>query len=441
MPVPLTHSVNSRFSGNHSVIFVDDGIIGRGAFGSVVTGYDKEQQHYALKMISKNTSSDDSSTLNSEHKKKCIGMAIRLLLEPIIMMSIRHPHLMSAEHVISNSNSMTIVMKRALGTPWCREVMEFSKLQTLSIQLISAISTLHHHHIIHGDVKPANILLLADNHIALTDFGMSIIKEHSDEDFSHRVGTHTYRAPEAMLKTRWNEKIDSWSLGCTLYEMAYGALLFPSQRDWDAASNLDNDTIKHNANQRGINAVVDWCNLNNYYNSDNGCDEQCKISKNSLLYHPVKLHSKWTDPSMAIFNDLIIKLLHPDYSRRWSITQVLSHPWVTAVTCSIMLPEYGTLHLSPVRKMPDMDMLSNLLMGYFALPTRITADFFSRTAKLYQTVSLDSYDQVLVMLGCGWIIGKLYYHRIFPPSMAEHIIELPEIELAILTNIGYCIDL
>src|SRR5690606_10422930 len=117
---------------------------------------------------------------------------------------------------------MNIVMECASSTLYCKEVMEFSSLQRLSVQLVSAIATLHHHHIIHGDVKPTNILVLRNGDIALTDFGLSVIKEHHHEDFSHRVGTHTYRAPESLANTRWNEKIDSWALGCTLYEMAYG---------------------------------------------------------------------------------------------------------------------------------------------------------------------------------------------------------------------------
>jgi len=417
-------------------IYVGATVIGKGSYGSVVTGEDNQHKQYALKMIPNVKSADDNTTITAVHspkKKRCTGVAIRLLLEPIIMMSIRHPHLMAAEQVVTNTTTMTIMMKLAMGSLLCRDVMEFSRLQRLSNQLISAIATLHHHQIIHGDIKPANILLLSDDHIALTDFGLSIVKEHSAEDFSHRIGTHTYRAPESLQGSRWDEKFDSWALGCTLYEMAYGIILFPSQKEWDLSLDLDQDTIKNNGNQRCLNAIVDWCNLN-----ASTYDKFCKISTNQLPYHPVKLHYKWNDSTMMIFNDLIVKLLHPEPSQRLSVTDALAHPWVTAITHPIT---YGTLHLTAVKPLPDIARLTNLLKGYFVLSAKIKPSFFHKTAELYSKVNLDSHDQVLVMLGCGWIIGKLYYHRILQAKAGEHLIELPDIELAILTNIGYCMDL
>ena len=426
---------------------VDLSVIGRGAFGSVVTARNKQNQRYAVKMIRNTLPSDQDNKIVSvnasvSHTKHHKGAAVRLLLEPVIMMSIRHPHLMIAENVIADNSSMMIVMPLSMGALGCREVLEFSRLQRWSIELISAIATLHHHQIIHGDVKPPNILLLKEDHIALTDFGQSVIKEHPAEDFAHRIGTHTYRAPESLLKQRWTEKVDIWGLGCTLYEMAYGQVLFPSQQDWECGMDLDKNTVKANTSQRSINAIVDWCGLHAYQMSEVGL----KITKDHLLYHHVKLHTKWTDPFMTVFNDLVVKLLHPEPNQRPSITDVLNHPWVkissgaTNITAS---PPYATLHLAPVKNQIDIIRLCNVLSGYFALPTRVneSTTFFHKTAELYQKVNLDSQDQVLVMLGCGWIIGKLYYHRIFSAKVGEHLPELPDVELAILTNIGYCIDL
>ena len=424
------------------MLYIDSGLIGRGTFGSVVSASNRDHHRYALKIICNTSPSDESPYSTQEQKlkkKKGKGTPLRLLLEPIIMMSIRHPHLMPAEHIIANSSSMIIVMPCARGTLLCRDVMEFSRLQRWSVELISAIAVLHQHHIIHGDVKPANILLLTDDHIALTDVGLSIIKEHPREDFSHRIGTHTYRAPESLLKERWTEQIDSWALGCTLYEMAYGQVLFPSQRDWDASVDIDATTVKNNNNHRGINAIVDWCNLHSYYTSDS----PLRISKNHYPYHSIKLHSKWDDPSMTVFNDLLIKLLHPEPNRRLSVTDVLKHHWVTDVTTVTPLPAHTTLHLAPVNDLPDITRLTNLLLGYFTIPAHISGSttFFQRTAELYRRVSLNSYDQLLLMLGCGWIIAKIYYHRILPAKVGEHLPELIAAELAILNNLGYCLDL
>ena len=66
--------------------------------------------------------------------------------------------------------------------------------------------------------------------IFLTDFGsnMKICNLEDDE-----IQTRYYRAPEVILGVNYNEKIDIWSIGCMIYELYTGEILFDPDKDKD----------------------------------------------------------------------------------------------------------------------------------------------------------------------------------------------------------------
>ena len=63
--------------------------------------------------------------------------------------------------------------------------------------------------------------------VKLTDFGTMI----NFKDVCGTIQTRYYRAPEIILGNKFNEKIDLWSLGCTIYELATGKILFYTCKD------------------------------------------------------------------------------------------------------------------------------------------------------------------------------------------------------------------
>lgn len=106
--------------------------------------------------------------------------------------------------------------------------------------LANALYVVHAHGFIHGDIKPQNILLTASNEVALADFGSSRwIGSMTWVPFEKHVTTMWYRAPELLLRYKYGQSIDVWSMGCVFHEYLSRKPLFPANIDETNESKLD----------------------------------------------------------------------------------------------------------------------------------------------------------------------------------------------------------
>ncbi len=93
------------------------------------------------------------------------------------------------------------------------------------IELSDALALVHSKDIIHGDIKPANIVFRSDNSPVLTDFGISkstTNAKKSSKGDEPLMASPSYASPELMLGEDYSNKVDIYSLGIMLYEMLVG---------------------------------------------------------------------------------------------------------------------------------------------------------------------------------------------------------------------------
>src|SRR4051812_23701837 len=86
-------------------------------------------------------------------------------------------------------------------------------------QVASALDAAHARGLVHRDVKPANVLIGAEDHVYLTDFGLT---KHASQDALTKtglfVGSVDYAAPEQIRGEAMDARTDVYSLGCVLYQ-------------------------------------------------------------------------------------------------------------------------------------------------------------------------------------------------------------------------------
>jgi serine/threonine-protein kinase PRP4 len=101
--------------------------------------------------------------------------------------------------------------------------------RTYSRQLLAALVHLQQHGVVHGDIKPDNVLVTEDlRSVRLADFGSAQLVTQIVPNAE--LGSRFYRAPEVMRGLAYGPPADVWSLACTIFELFTGSVLF-SGRD------------------------------------------------------------------------------------------------------------------------------------------------------------------------------------------------------------------
>lgn len=126
-----------------------------------------------------------------------------------------------------------IVMERieggTLGSRLREAPMPAEVLAPIGAAIADALDDLHHQHVVHLDVKPANILFRATGEAVMVDYGLAHHEHLPDlmaEEFRLPYGTVPYMAPEQALGIRNDPRSDIFALGAVLYQYATGDLPF-----------------------------------------------------------------------------------------------------------------------------------------------------------------------------------------------------------------------
>ena len=157
----------------------------------------------------------------------------RFVREARVVGQLSHPSIITLHDMGIDDSSETpyLVMEFIEGQPLDKILekgsLPVSKACAWAAEVATALAVAHRKGVIHGDVKPANILLTDDGRIKLTDFGMARLASNESKD-TPLLGTPAYWCPEQILGKPQDARSDIFSLGVVLYEMVVGQRPFDS---------------------------------------------------------------------------------------------------------------------------------------------------------------------------------------------------------------------
>ena len=92
----------------------------------------------------------------------------------------------------------------------------------MTLQTLQGLKYIHQHHRIHRDIKSDNVLLTSDGQVKIADFGYAAQLTQEKSVRNTIVGTPYWMAPELIRGQNYDKKVDIWSLGIMVMEMAEG---------------------------------------------------------------------------------------------------------------------------------------------------------------------------------------------------------------------------
>jgi serine/threonine protein kinase len=150
----------------------------------------------------------------------------QFLREAQIIGGLSHPNILALFDVGTNSEGapyfvMEYVEGKTLESFFDAGPLPIARAAVWAGDLATALGQAHRAKIIHGDVKPANILVTLNQQVKLGDFGIARLSTQASGS-GNLMGTPAYLSPEQILGNVQDSRSDLFSLGIVLYQMSTG---------------------------------------------------------------------------------------------------------------------------------------------------------------------------------------------------------------------------
>jgi serine/threonine-protein kinase len=199
-----------------------DQVLGEGAMGVVYRAHDPAiEREVAIKTIRRELLASEGAA----------AMVERFRREAIAAGRLSHPGIVAVYDYGEDDGTTFIVMEYAPGESLDEHVqrrggLPLGEIGSVMAQLLDALGYAHERGVVHRDVKPSNLLVLAGGKIKVTDFGIARIASSSLTHPGVAMGTPTYMAPEQYSGGAVDHRVDLFAAGVVLYQLVTGALPF-----------------------------------------------------------------------------------------------------------------------------------------------------------------------------------------------------------------------
>jgi Protein kinase domain len=197
-----------------------DGVAGRGATSTVYAATElAAARRVAIKVLA-----------DGSRGQRAVGERFRKAA--LLQQSLGQQNVLDVYEVSENGDVVFLVMQLVGGTLADLIADDAPVGRTLPIlrQVADALDFAHGTGVVHGDVKPRNILVGEDDVGYLADFGLAVAVSHVASAGAASPGTIDYSAPERLRGEQPSPSADVYALACVLFECLTGSVPFPHDK-------------------------------------------------------------------------------------------------------------------------------------------------------------------------------------------------------------------
>jgi len=298
--------------------------IGQGKYSKVY-----KLGNYAYKIVKtigdgrvENRSLEDVSQLKCNIKEMCFFHSMN---HPNIMkctrsqMIMQHGKFTKLIHEMLNARCTLEQMIEA------QEINCFQDFTYMMSGIAKGLQYMHKYEIVHGDLKPSNILINKQYQALISDFTLTTFEKKGQEV---AFGTLYWRSPECLLMRECNRPADVWSFGMILLDCLYGCV-------------YTRDIVEAETNEEMLSKLiyiigqppVDWVQK---YIPDKKHLLYMSYPKIADNLQRARIQMNISEKEWLCTQDLITRILQWDPAHRCSMDDILQHPFFAGKIINLM---------------------------------------------------------------------------------------------------------
>lgn len=194
------------------------GKLGAGSYGEVWRAFDPVLDHWVALKLRRSDSEQVSRALLDE--ARCLAQ-------------LRHPNILRVYGAAVDGGRVGLWTELVHGEtlqdlPTRHGVLTADEVRQIGRELCAALACIHRHGLIHGDVKPENIMREDSGRVILMDFGAARTLTRRDRDAAS-YGSLRYLAPETLRGAPPSPQADLYALGVTLFRLLTSRHPYPAE--------------------------------------------------------------------------------------------------------------------------------------------------------------------------------------------------------------------